>query len=473
MADGVTPATARSATVGVAQVALDPLRGGVEVVRAGRVRDGQQRVDRPHGVPLLDQGVDHVRADEAGSAGDEDGHVSLSQDAGRTVEQVRHVILPVLERARGAAVGARAHARGIRAARRRQRLDRRLRRARRRARRRGRARAAAAASAPPASPGCARPAPRSSASWTATPPSIRASCRGWPTRSTPARRSCMLGARDAQPGAWPLHARAGEPGADGGAAAAHGRRAARSRADARGAPRGAARASGCVDRRFGWPLEMVVRAAAAGWRIDEVDVTYLPRNGPLEGHRDRAGHAAHGARHGGGAARERDRCIVIAKAPVPGRVKTRLTPPCAPSRPPRWPRAALEDTLAAVGARAWRPAAWWSLDGEPDGWLPDGLRAGRAARRRPRRSASPRPSTTSEGPALLVAMDTPQVTPELLDAGLAALADGATPCSARRRRRLLDDRARARRPARVRRRADERAPHRRGAARAPDARSGS
>ena len=33
------------------------------------------------------------------------------------------------------------------------------------------------------------------------------------------------------------------------------------------------------DRRFGWPLEMVLRAAAAGWRIDEVAVPYAPRSG--------------------------------------------------------------------------------------------------------------------------------------------------------------------------------------------------
>jgi glycosyltransferase involved in cell wall biosynthesis len=33
------------------------------------------------------------------------------------------------------------------------------------------------------------------------------------------------------------------------------------------------------DRRFGYPLEMVTSAAAAGWRIDEVDVDYLPRSG--------------------------------------------------------------------------------------------------------------------------------------------------------------------------------------------------
>jgi glycosyltransferase involved in cell wall biosynthesis len=31
------------------------------------------------------------------------------------------------------------------------------------------------------------------------------------------------------------------------------------------------------ERRFGYPLEMVVRAAAAGWRIVEVDVAYAPR----------------------------------------------------------------------------------------------------------------------------------------------------------------------------------------------------
>jgi glycosyltransferase involved in cell wall biosynthesis len=33
------------------------------------------------------------------------------------------------------------------------------------------------------------------------------------------------------------------------------------------------------DRRSGYPLELVLRAAAAGWRIAEVDVTYAPRTG--------------------------------------------------------------------------------------------------------------------------------------------------------------------------------------------------
>jgi glycosyltransferase involved in cell wall biosynthesis len=36
---------------------------------------------------------------------------------------------------------------------------------------------------------------------------------------------------------------------------------------------------GIVDRRSGWPLEMVLRAAAIGCRIIEVEVTYQPRVG--------------------------------------------------------------------------------------------------------------------------------------------------------------------------------------------------
>ncbi len=34
-----------------------------------------------------------------------------------------------------------------------------------------------------------------------------------------------------------------------------------------------------TDRRSGYPLETVVKAADAGWRIAEVDVDYLPRSG--------------------------------------------------------------------------------------------------------------------------------------------------------------------------------------------------
>jgi glycosyltransferase involved in cell wall biosynthesis len=34
---------------------------------------------------------------------------------------------------------------------------------------------------------------------------------------------------------------------------------------------------GVTDRRFGYPLELLVKAVAAGWRIEEVDVPYGPR----------------------------------------------------------------------------------------------------------------------------------------------------------------------------------------------------
>jgi hypothetical protein len=36
---------------------------------------------------------------------------------------------------------------------------------------------------------------------------------------------------------------------------------------------------GIRDRRFGWPLEMVLLAARAGWRIEEVPIPYAPREG--------------------------------------------------------------------------------------------------------------------------------------------------------------------------------------------------
>ncbi len=47
----------------------------------------------------------------------------------------------------------------------------------------------------------------------------------------------------------------------------------------RAAGREALLSLGIADRRFGWPLEMVMRAAAAGWRVTEVDVRHGPREG--------------------------------------------------------------------------------------------------------------------------------------------------------------------------------------------------
>ena len=88
----------------------------------------------------------------------------------------------------------------------------------------------------------------------------------------------VLGARRPQPGAWPLHARIANR-----ALTSELRRrtgvALRDLGPMRAAHREPLLGLGLLDRRFGWPLEMVVRAAAAGWDIDEVDVTYLPREG--------------------------------------------------------------------------------------------------------------------------------------------------------------------------------------------------
>ena len=89
----------------------------------------------------------------------------------------------------------------------------------------------------------------------------------------------VLGARrPTVPGAWPLHARV----ANRFLAFEIGRRTGRKLRDIgpmRAARHDALLALGIEDRRFGWPLEMVLRAAAAGWRIDELPIPYTPRTG--------------------------------------------------------------------------------------------------------------------------------------------------------------------------------------------------
>ncbi len=85
-----------------------------------------------------------------------------------------------------------------------------------------------------------------------------------------------LGARVAQPGAWPWHARI----ANRLLALELRRRCGLGLSDL--GPMRAARREGLVkldlrDRQFGWPLEMVLKAAAHSWRVGEVPVTYSPR----------------------------------------------------------------------------------------------------------------------------------------------------------------------------------------------------
>jgi glycosyltransferase involved in cell wall biosynthesis len=87
-----------------------------------------------------------------------------------------------------------------------------------------------------------------------------------------------LGARRAAPGAWPGHARAANYFLAGVLRRRHGLRL-RDLGPMRAARREALAGLGLRDRRFGWPLEMVVRAAEDGWRIGEVPVGYTPRIG--------------------------------------------------------------------------------------------------------------------------------------------------------------------------------------------------
>jgi glycosyltransferase A (GT-A) superfamily protein (DUF2064 family) len=109
--------------------------------------------------------------------------------------------------------------------------------------------------------------------------------------------------------------------------------------------------------------------------------------------------------------------LVIAKEPLPGRVKTRLTPPFTPSEAAELALAALEDTLRAVAATSARRRVL-VLDGEPGSWLPPGFDV-----------VTQCPGSLDErladafarcaGPTLLIGMDTPQVTPDLLDVDFA------------------------------------------------------
>ncbi|WP_335990551.1 DUF2064 domain-containing protein [Glycomyces sp. MUSA5-2] len=120
---------------------------------------------------------------------------------------------------------------------------------------------------------------------------------------------------------------------------------------------------------------------------------------------------------------QRTHLLVVAKSPVPGRSKTRLTPPLTPEGAAEVAEAALADTLeAAAGCGADRLLL--ALDGGPGPWLPPGFEvfAQVDGTFNERLAAA---WAHVEGPGLQIGMDTPQVTPDLLDAALAVVAEGA------------------------------------------------
>jgi glycosyltransferase A (GT-A) superfamily protein (DUF2064 family) len=110
--------------------------------------------------------------------------------------------------------------------------------------------------------------------------------------------------------------------------------------------------------------------------------------------------------------------LVITKAPVPGRSKTRLSPPCTAEQAATIAAAAVGDTLDAVRATPVQRRVV-ALDGEPGDLDLSGCVVvpqvdGHLGARLAHAFADAMGTPEGELPTLLIGMDTPQVSPELL-----------------------------------------------------------
>jgi glycosyltransferase A (GT-A) superfamily protein (DUF2064 family) len=117
--------------------------------------------------------------------------------------------------------------------------------------------------------------------------------------------------------------------------------------------------------------------------------------------------------------------LVITKAPVPGRSKTRLTPPCTPEQAAAIAAAAVGDTLDTVRATPVQRRVV-ALDGEPrdldlSGCVVVPQVEGDLGTRLAHAFADAMSAPDGDLPTLLIGMDTPQVTPALLADALARL----------------------------------------------------
>ncbi|SDF46290.1 TIGR04282 family arsenosugar biosynthesis glycosyltransferase [Klenkia brasiliensis] len=116
--------------------------------------------------------------------------------------------------------------------------------------------------------------------------------------------------------------------------------------------------------------------------------------------------------------------LVITKAPVPGRSKTRLTPPCTPEQAAAVASAAVGDTLDVVRATPVQRRVV-ALDGAPGDLDLTGMVVVPQVEGDlgTRLAAAFADAMAGDGdlPTLLVGMDTPQISPELLTDSLARL----------------------------------------------------
>ncbi len=117
--------------------------------------------------------------------------------------------------------------------------------------------------------------------------------------------------------------------------------------------------------------------------------------------------------------------LVIAKQPLAGRAKTRLTPPCTPEQAAALADAALRDTLQVVRETPADRRVLVFEGPDPEPWLPDGFEL--VDQRGDGLGERLQAAFDDIGqPALLVGMDTPQLTSlDLLNAA-DALADERT-----------------------------------------------
>lgn len=111
--------------------------------------------------------------------------------------------------------------------------------------------------------------------------------------------------------------------------------------------------------------------------------------------------------------------VVLAKQPVAGFSKTRLSPPFSLEEAADLAEAMLADTLRAVAGTP-DVRRLLVLKGQEGAWVPDGFEviAQRGDTHAQRIGAA---FEDAGGPALLIGMDTPQVTPELLSQSVEAL----------------------------------------------------